>query len=50
MILRAMAEKISWWQAAEILGIGDRQMRRWYQRYREFRYDGLYGRWRSGRA
>ena len=28
VILRAMAKKISWWQAAEILGITDRQMRR----------------------
>jgi len=48
VILRAMARKISWWQAAEILGISDRQMRRWYQRYREFGYDGLYDR-RRGR-
>jgi hypothetical protein len=29
VILRAMAKKISWWQAAEITGISDRQMRRW---------------------
>jgi seryl-tRNA(Sec) selenium transferase len=27
--LRAMAKKITRWQAAEILGISDRQMRRW---------------------
>jgi len=40
--LRAMAKKITWGQAAEIIGISDRQMRRWYQRYREFGYDGLY--------
>src|SRR6516164_5531300 len=42
VILRAMAKKITWGQAAEIIGISDRQMRRWYQRYREFGYDGLY--------
>ncbi len=36
VILRAMAKKISWWQAAEILGISDRQMRRWRERYQEF--------------
>ena len=46
-ILRAMAKKITWSQAAEIIGISDRQMRRWYERYREFGYDGLFDRrWR----
>jgi len=46
-ILRAMAKKITWGQAAEIIGISDRQMRRWYERYREFGYDGLFDRrWR----
>jgi hypothetical protein len=29
VILRAVAKKITWWQAAEIIGISDRQMRRW---------------------
>ena len=29
VILRAMAKKITWWQAAEILGISNRTMRRW---------------------
>ncbi len=48
VILRAMAKKITWWQAAEIVGISDRQMRRWYRRYQEFGYDGLYDR-RLGR-
>jgi hypothetical protein len=28
VILRAMAKKITWWQAAEIIGLSDRQMRR----------------------
>ena len=28
VILRAMGKKINWWQAAEIIGISDRQMRR----------------------
>src|SRR6202522_1609052 len=41
VILRALAKKISWWQAAEIIGITDRQMRRWHWRYKEFGYDGL---------
>jgi hypothetical protein len=30
VILRALAKKITWWQAAEIMGITDRQMRRWH--------------------
>ena len=29
VILRAVARRITWWQAAEILGISDRSMRRW---------------------
>jgi transposase len=47
VILRAMAKKITWWQAAEILGISDRQMRRWRLRYQEQGYDGLYDRRRG---
>ena len=30
VILRALAKKITWWQADEIIGITDRQMRRWH--------------------
>ena len=47
VILRAMAKKINWWQAAEILGISDRQMRRWRERYEEEGYDGLMDRRRG---
>jgi transposase len=47
VILRAMAKKITWWQAAEIIGISDRQMRRWRERYEEHGYDGLYDRRRG---
>src|SRR5213593_2729195 len=42
VILRAMAKRITWWQAAEIIGISDRSMRRWRERYQEEGYDGLY--------
>jgi transposase len=49
VILRALARKITWWQAAEILGISDRHMRRWRERYEEFGYDGLYDR-RQGKV
>src|SRR5664279_2278951 len=48
VILRSMAKKITWLQAAEIIGISDRQMRRWHERYEEFGYDGLFDR-RRGR-
>ncbi len=44
VILRALAKRITWWQAAEIIGISDRQMRRWLQRYELYGYDGLYDR------
>ncbi len=44
VILRAMAKRISWWQAAEIIGISDRQMRRWRERYEQYGYDGLFDR------
>jgi len=47
VILRAMARKITWWQAAEIIGISDRQMRRWQERYQEFGFRGLFGRRRG---
>ena len=47
VILRAMAKKITWWQAAEIIGISDRSMRRWHQRYEEYGYDGLFDRRRG---
>jgi transposase len=47
VILRAMAKEITWWQAAEIIGISDRSMRRWRQRYEEHGYDGLFDRRRG---
>jgi transposase len=47
IILRAMAKKITWWQAAEIIGVSDRQMRRWRERYEEYGYDGLFDRRRG---
>src|SRR2546426_1709525 len=47
VILRAVSGKILWMQAAEILGISDRGMRRWKQRYEEHGYDGLFDRRRQ---
>jgi transposase len=42
VILRAVAKKITWTQAGEIIGLCERQMRRWKERYEEFGYDGLF--------
>ena len=47
VMLQAMAKKIRWWQAAEILGISDRHMRRWRERYVEEGYNGLLDRRRG---
>ena len=41
VMLKAMAKKITWWAAAEIIGVSDRTMRRWHQRLEEQGYDGL---------
>jgi transposase len=48
VILKAMAGSLKWWEAAEIIGVSDRTMRRWRERYQEHGYDGLYDR-RKGR-
>jgi transposase len=42
VILRAMAKKITWWQAAEILGFSDRHLRRMRERYEQFGYESLF--------
>jgi transposase len=47
VILRAIDGRLKWYQAAEILGISDRQMRRWKQRYEQRGYDGLFDRRRQ---
>jgi transposase len=44
VILQAMAKKITWFQAAEIIGISDRHMRRWRERYEEGGFRGLFDR------
>jgi transposase len=41
VMLRAISKQISWWQAAEILGISDRHMRRYRWRYEQGGVDGL---------
>lgn len=42
VILKAMAGKLKWWEAAEIIGVTDRTMRRWRERYGEHGYSGLW--------
>src|SRR5580693_4661846 len=52
VLLRATAGKIRWWQAAELMGISERQMRRWRKRLEEEGSQGLLDRRRrkpSGR-
>ena len=44
VLARALSGQIHWFQAAEIIGISARSMRRWKERYEEFGYDGLYDR------
>jgi len=42
VILKAISGQYKWWEAAEILGITDRTMRRWRCKYEKYGYDGLY--------
>ena len=49
VLLKAMAKKITWWEAAEIIGVTERTMRRWRERMEVGGYDGLADR-RKGKA
>jgi len=42
VILRAAARKITWIQAAEILGVTPRHMRRWKEKYERFGFHALF--------
>jgi hypothetical protein len=44
VILRAMAGSLQWWEAAEIIGVSDRTMRRCGSAMSEVGYDGLFDR------
>jgi transposase len=41
VMLQAMAKKITWWQAAEILGVSARTMRRWKSHYDRHGFRGI---------
>jgi transposase len=45
-----MAKKITWLEAAEIIGVCDRTMRRMRERYQEHGYDGLFDQRRRRRT
>src|SRR5258707_15852870 len=40
VLLKAMGRKITWWAAAEILGVTDRTMRRWREKLGKEGYAG----------
>jgi transposase len=44
VIMRAMNGDLQWFEAAEIIGVSCRTMRRWKRRYEEYGYDGLFDR------
>jgi transposase len=50
VILKAIAKKITWIDAAEIAGVTDRTMRRIKQRYEQFGYTGLFDQRRGHRS
>lgn len=47
VLLKAMAKKLTWWEAAEIIGVTDRTMRRWRERLDTEGYSGLVDRRKS---
>lgn len=44
IILRATSNQITWVDAAHIIGVSYRTMKRWKQRYQKFGYDGIFDR------
>jgi Homeodomain-like domain len=47
VILRFLSKQVTYWQAAKILRVSPRHLRRIYERYRRPGYDGLYDRRRG---
>ncbi len=50
VLLKAMAKRITWWEAAEIIGVTDRTMRRWRERLESDGYSGLVDRRKGKRS
>ena len=42
VISKAAAAKLKWWEAAAIMGVTDRTMRRWGERLNQHGYSGLW--------
>ena len=47
VIMRAINGSLQWFEAAEIIGVSPRTIRRWKGRYEEYGYDGLFDRRRQ---
>jgi transposase len=47
VILRVLSKQLTFWQAAGVLRMSPRHLRRIFQRYQQFGFDGLYDRRRS---
>ncbi len=47
VLLKAMAKKITWWAAAEIIGVSDRTIRRMREKLEREGYSGLADRWKG---
>ncbi|OQC56964.1 MAG: hypothetical protein BWX54_01293 [Verrucomicrobia bacterium ADurb.Bin018] len=47
VMMRAIGGQLLWFEAAEILGVSCRTMRRWKDRYERYGYDGLFDRRRQ---
>ena len=50
VILKAMAKRLSWIEAAEIAGMSVRNMQRLRERYQKFGYEGLFDQRRGKRS
>lgn len=50
VIVQAMSGKLTWWQAAEILNVAPRTLRRWRVRYQQYGVYGLQDRRRVDRS
>lgn len=44
VILKAISKQIHWTEAADIIGVSYRTMKRWKYRYQQYGYDGLFDR------
>ena len=48
VILKAVSKQILWTEAADIIGVSYRTMKRWKERYKKHGYDGIFDRRMQG--